>query len=556
MDIALQLSLRLGYGALFAVAALACLGSLVRAVAIEDRETRQGLVALLATAGLWALIHLGMLYTSARPLKEAWYTAGLVVGFATVFTWLYFCSAYTGRRYHRERSYQYAGLGLYATIVAVKVTNPIHGWYFTAEMVVSPFPHLAIQHGTIHWLTTGLAYVLAAIGIFMLYEAFVESGYETRSLVALVGLTALPVALDLLAYESEALTDIIYAPLGVAVFAIGVLFVTRDRFLAIQVTGDVPEPVVFLDDDDRIREYNHAAAELFGLESTGQHVTSILPLDDPPTGHEILDLDREERRYYLVNESSFSTTQSAITRMYVFVDVTELERHRRELKRHNEHLEDLSVGIRHELLNSLQVVDGRVSAAGSALDAGDITQARRTLRPAARKTDEMAAIVGSLTTLTRYGQSVDELDPVALDNVVEDAWSEVESNKLAVATTDATIEADRTRLHELFVGLFEFLARNATTEARVERRPDGFAVATDWTPPVTDGAELFAYDGALPDAESGLVLPKVRTLAGVQGWTVGLDRTEVGARIVVEDATVHDGEASGATGTTDRSKPR
>ena len=562
MSVVLQLSLRVGYGAVFAVAALACLGSVTRGLTVEDRATRYGLVAVLVTAGLWAVTHLGVLYAPTQSLKTAWYTAGLVVGLGTVFAWLYFCSAYTDRTYHRERPYRYAGLGLYTGIVAIKLTNPLHGQYFTAEMVASPFPHLAIQHGPIHWIATGLAYMLAAIGIFMLYEAFVESGYETRSLAALVGLTGLPVALDLLAYESTALIDIIYAPLGVAVFAVGVLFVTRDRFLAVQVTGSIPEPVLFLDDDDRIKEYNHAAGDLFtGLGSTGGHVTAALPLDSVPAGQEILELDREGARYYLVNESSFSTAQSAISRMLVFVDVTELERRRRELERHNDHLEDLSAGIRHELLNSLQVVDGQVSAAGSALDAGDVAQARQTLQTVSRQTGEMVTIVDGLTTLTQYGQSVDGLEPVALDEVVEHAWNEVESSRLVVhAETDTVVEADRIRLHELFVGLLDFLAHNDATEVRVERRSDGFCVVTDWTPSMEAESELFEYEGALPDTNTGLVLPKVRTLAGVQGWTVDLNHTESAARLVVADAVVHEtGEASAAnaeeTTTADHSHP-
>ncbi|QGA81642.1 histidine kinase N-terminal 7TM domain-containing protein [Halomicrobium sp. LC1Hm] len=544
MSALLGFSMQAVYGVFFLVAALACLGSIARARTVDDRDTRHGLIGLLLTSGLWALTYLGIIYSPTTTLKEAWYTVGLVVGFGTVFAWLYFCSAYTDRTYHETRSTQLAGLGLYAFVVGIKLTNPIHGEYFTARIVQEPFTHLAIQHGTVHWLATGLAYVLAAVGLFMLFEAFANAGYDTRSLGGLTALTALPIALDLVAFESTALIDIIYAPLGVAAFAVGVLFVARDRFLAVQLTGNIPEPVVFLDEDDRIREYNDAAARLFPTLSgtRGQSVTAALPMDQDLSGQEIVVVEGEETRYFLVNASPLTSVQSNICRMLVFVDVTRLERQRQELERHNEQLEDFSAGIRHELLNSLQVVGGQVSAAGTALEAGNVGQARETLSTASRRAREMETVVDGLSTLARHGQTVDELEPIRLDDVVADARDAARPDGVAVDVPPATtIEADRTRLHELFVNIFQFLSHNGGTDARVAIRPDGFAVETDWVPPeeLADD-ELFEYSGGLTDTKTGLTLPKVRTLVRVQGWEVALERTDEGSRIVVSGARVRE----------------
>ncbi|WP_372479612.1 histidine kinase N-terminal 7TM domain-containing protein [Halomicrobium sp. HM KBTZ05] len=545
MSALLGFSMQAVYGVFFLVAALACLGSIARARTVDDRDTRHGLIGLLLTSGLWALTYLGIIYSPTTTLKEAWYTVGLVVGFGTVFAWLYFCSAYTDRTYHESRSTQLVGLGLYAFVVGIKLTNPLHERYFTARIVQEPFTHLAIQHGTVHWLATGLAYVLAAVGLFMLFEAFANAGYDTRSLGGLTALTALPIALDLVAFESTALIDIIYAPLGVAAFAVGVLFVARDRFLAVQLTGNIPEPVVFLDEDDRIREYNDAAARLFPTLSgtRGQSVTAALPMDQDLSGQEIVAVEGEETQYFLVNASPLTSVQSNICRMLVFVDVTRLERQRQELERHNEQLEDFSAGIRHELLNSLQVVGGQVSAAGTALEAGNVGQARETLSTVSRRAREMETVVDGLSTLARHGQTVDELEPIRLDDVVADARNAAQQAEVAVDVPPATtIEADRTRLHELFVSIFQFLSHNGGTDVRVAIRPDGFAVETDWVPPeeLADD-ELFEYSGGLTDTKTGLTLPKVRTLVRVQGWEVALERTGEGSRIVVSGARVREG---------------
>jgi signal transduction histidine kinase len=44
----------------------------------------------------------------------------------------------------------------------------------------------------------------------------------------------------------------------------------------------------------------------------------------------------------------------------------------------------------------------------------------------------------------------------------------------------------------------------------------------------------FAYGQAVPDAESGLLLPVVRTLAEAHGWTVAVDSEyDTGVRFVI-----------------------
>ena len=540
----LQVSIKLWYGLFFAVAAVACLGSLARARTVEDRATRHGLVGLLLTSGLWAVTYLGVLYSPGVTLKEVWYTGGLIVGFGTVFAWLYFCSAYTDRVYHTRRPYQYVGLALYGIVVVIKLTNPLHEQYFAATIVQSPFPHLAIMHGPAHWVATGLAYVLAAIGMFMLYESFVEAGYRTRPLIGLTGLTALPVTLDLLAFESSAIIDIIYAPLGVAAFAVGVLFAVRERFFAVQLTGNVSEPVLFLDEADRVREFNDAAVGLFPSLSgaVGKPVSTVTPLTGPPDGQEVLEVDDEETSYYLINESDLATAQASVDRMLVFVDVTRLERQRRELERHNDQLEDFSAGIRHELLNSLQVVGGRVSAAGNALETGDVSEARQRLGTVSDRTDEMVTVVDGLSTLARHGKTIDGLEAIDLAAVAEDAHRSVRAGQITVTIgRTGAVEADWTRLQELLASLFEFYAVNGVDDVTITATDDGFAVETEWQPPERlDDDQLFEYAGGLTDTENGLSLPKVRTLARVQGWGVTLERRADGSRIVVDDATVHE----------------
>ena len=69
--------LLLAYLLVFGVAALACFVSLPRAHAIDDPDTRRGLVALLLTSGGWATAHFLFLVMPMPELKTVLDLVGL-----------------------------------------------------------------------------------------------------------------------------------------------------------------------------------------------------------------------------------------------------------------------------------------------------------------------------------------------------------------------------------------------------------------------------------------------------------------------------------------------
>jgi len=529
------------YVAAFGAAVLGCAIALRRTLRVADADTRRGLAGVVAGSGGWALFELAFLAAPSRLLKYVAYDLSLVVGLSTVGAWLYFCSAYTGRSFHRDPTYRRAAVGAYAGIVAVKLTNHVHGLYFTTTAVQSPFPHLAVQHGTIHWVVAGLSYALVAVGFFMLFELFLEADYDTRPLGALVALTALPVLFDLVGFASPLLVDVNYEPLGVAAFAVGVLYVHEEAFLAVQLTDGVDDAVVYLDDADRIRGYNGRARELFDAldGAKGGRFADVLPEAEAALGDEHSVVERAvdgETRYVLATATSFSLGQSDIGRMVVFSDVTDTERKRRELERQNEQLEGFAAAIRHELLNTLQIVDGRVTVAGNALDSGNVETARDSLRTASETADRMAEVVDDLSVLARHGKTLDGAERVDFGVVVDDAWADADVDDLTLSVDgEGTVVANPARLRELLASAFGFAAHNGASEVTVERGDEWFAVAGDGRPPGdADSEQYFEYGSAVPDAEAGILLPNVRMLAAVHGWSASLDEEyENGVRVVV-----------------------
>ncbi|MFC4405857.1 sensor histidine kinase [Haloarchaeobius iranensis] len=538
-------TVRIGYVLAFTVATVATLGSVPRARTIDHEGTRRGLVGVLVASGLWAATHAAFVALPPGEPARVVYIGGLAVGFSTVFAWLYFCSAYTGRDLHRDPVLRRVGLGTYLAVVLVKLTNPLHGYYFTVEPVSTPFSHLAVQQGVLHWVATGLSYVLAGVGLFMLFERFRDANYDTRGVSGLVALTAVPVAADLLGYATPVLLDVIYAPLGVAAFAVGVLYVYDDRFLSVQLTGDVGDGIVLLDDDRRVVEANDGARVLFPdlRGASGRPASAVDGLSAAlDADGSIVDRPVDgETRHFLVNASSFSLGGSDIGRLLLFSDVTRIERERREVARHNDQLEGFTEGIRHELRNAVAVVEGYVDLAADRLDAGEVTRANEALQEASGMAARMSRTVDDLATVAEHGRTVDDTTWVDFRDAVAEARDQVDTGDASVVVVgDGQVAADPTRLQQLFENALRFASREGSTTVRLELREDGFVVTDDGTTdPDADPEAFFDYGDAVPTASATVTLPTVRTLARVHGWSATVDTTyETGVRVVVEGVDV------------------
>lgn len=325
----------IAYIGLFFLTGVGCLASLPRARAFADIEVRYGLVGLLGLTGFWALFKTAF-FIAPISLQSAIYTIGLISGFGAVWAWLYFASAYTGRTLHKNATLRRLSVAIFITITTLKITNPIHKEYFTTTEATAPFRYLAIEHGLIHWVSTSLSYVLAAIGLFMIFELYIESGYDTTPLGVLTALLALPVTIDLVAIATPRLIEFIYAPVGVAVFAVGVLFIFGDQFLAVRTTAQGDAATIVLDETNRIQAYSSAAADIFPElnGATGMPLDETVPAvaaTESRDTDQIVERNGDDGpRYYLISPRSMTIGDSTV-QILALSDVTESERQRRNL---------------------------------------------------------------------------------------------------------------------------------------------------------------------------------------------------------------------------------
>ena len=324
----------IAYMGLFLFSGIACFSVIPRALTLDNAEIRYGLVGLLATTGIWGVLKTGF-FIVPDPLREVTYTVGLVFGFATVWAWLYFASAYTGRRLHKDTTLRRLGVGVFLFVVMIKLTNPIHGLYFTTTEMTVPFRYLAIDHGVMHWASTGLSYTLAAIGLFMVFELYVSSEYDTRPLIVFTGLLALPVTFDIVAVVTPRFINFIYAPVGVAAFATGAVYLFGDQFLSIAAATQTAEVTVIVDRNGRIQDFSAAAVSTFPeLEgSVGEELDAVLPAVAAARDGDERVIERDgadESAYYFVSSRPMTVGNSTVE-VFAFTDVTDRERQRRRL---------------------------------------------------------------------------------------------------------------------------------------------------------------------------------------------------------------------------------
>jgi len=287
-----------------------------------------------------------MLLASTIHLKTLFYQVALVVGFGSVWAWLWFCSAYSGRSLHRNKTARWMAGTVVALITVVKLTNGWHSLYFTPDQSAIPFPHLHVNEHVLYWITTSASYTLAGVGFFMLVDPLRRIEVGTGQLAGVFGLMVLPAGANVAGYATPWLLDLSHEPVGVAAFALGVLYVYDDRFEDVGQTVRYEEPVLVLSEDDRVRNYNERAARLFpSLQRSGiigRPVREAVPnleevLSEPGTlnlpdkenkllEHSTEAAQNESPRYFRPTQIPLQSRRGS---MVILTDVTELERKRR-----------------------------------------------------------------------------------------------------------------------------------------------------------------------------------------------------------------------------------
>jgi PAS domain S-box-containing protein len=218
-------------------------------------------------------------------------------------------------------------------------------------------------------------------------------------------------------------------------------------------------------------------------------------------------------------------TGEVVYAMAVSRDITQQVERKHEVQRQNERLEEFASIVSHDLRNPLRVADGRLELIREECESAHIDDVAQAL-------DRMDTLIEDLLTLAREGHRVDEIESVELANVATNSWQTVNTKQATVETgTTQTIQADRSRLQQLFENLYRNAVEHGGDDVTVSvgAIDDGFYVA-DSGPgiPESDREDVFEAGYSTNEDGTGFGLRIVEQIADAHGWEITVTESEQG----------------------------
>ena len=226
---------------------------------------------------------------------------------------------------------------------------------------------------------------------------------------------------------------------------------------------------------------------------------------------------------------AFDETDITLTELLVSHTTTAIGRIKRErrLTRKTERLEEFASFVSHDLRNPLNVASLRLELLATECNSEHLSELESAL-------DRMERLIDELLTLARQGDTIGETEPVRLAQVVQQAWSNVETGAATLdCSTDMALQADRNRL----VAVLENLVCNAVehggsdvtvTVGALEDRA-GFYVADDGDGiPESERDKVFESGYSTAPGGTGFGLTIARDIAEAHGWTIRVIESETG----------------------------
>ncbi|MFU1779915.1 response regulator [Haloarcula japonica] len=222
-----------------------------------------------------------------------------------------------------------------------------------------------------------------------------------------------------------------------------------------------------------------------------------------------------------------------------------------ELSMQNDRLEQFATVVSHDLRNPLNVAIGRLETLKQEVDDDNVAAVEQAL-------DRMQTLIDDLLLLARTGDSVAEMETVALATAVTDCWEVVDTGDAAlVVDTDRKIQADMTRLKQLLENLLRNAVEHSATGSQIQSGgaddhggpdvtvtvseiPGGFAISDNGPGiPEADRETVFESGYSTTTDGTGFGLSIVSQIATAHGWTVTLTESDTGgARFEFTDVDV------------------
>jgi signal transduction histidine kinase len=267
------------------------------------------------------------------------------------------------------------------------------------------------------------------------------------------------------------------------------------------------------------------------LEAFVPRLDELLDAREPVHGEELALADgRTLERTYIPYD-----TPAGEANIWVYRDVTERTTREAELERQNERLAEFASVVSHDLRNPLSVAKTSLQLARDDPEGEHLDELERSL-------DRMDRLTTQLLTLAREGEGTEELEPTPLSTLVEQSWSNVETDGATLENdTSGIVLADWSRLGQLFENLFrnavehgpadDEQASAAALTLRVESTADTIVVEDDGvglTDQDLELEQLFENGFSTKPDGTGLGLGIVREIVEAHDWDISVEEAPEG----------------------------
>ncbi|SNR35808.1 PAS domain S-box protein [Halorubrum vacuolatum] len=214
----------------------------------------------------------------------------------------------------------------------------------------------------------------------------------------------------------------------------------------------------------------------------------------------------------------------------MYVDISR----RKAIEREKTRLEEVNRVLSHDLRNPLNVAQGRVRLA---IDDDDADPEH--LAVVVDALERMERLIEDLLELARTDDAI-ETERLSLATLAREAWRNVETGESGFRIeTDTSVEAERTRVTQLFENLFRNAIEHGdeAVTVTVGELDDGFYIE-DTGPgiPEADRERVFEAGYSTNPDGTGLGLGIVKRVCDAHGWTVRVTAgTDGGARFEIRD---------------------
>ncbi|NEU56972.1 HAMP domain-containing sensor histidine kinase [Halorussus sp. MSC15.2] len=202
---------------------------------------------------------------------------------------------------------------------------------------------------------------------------------------------------------------------------------------------------------------------------------------------------------------------------------TRLQQRTDELAEQRNRLDEFASIVSHDLRNPMNVAQGHLELARE-------TGEDRHFEAVEDAHGRMERLVDEVLALSRRGEMVDDVTPVNLRVVAEEAWDTVETPGMDLRVeTDRRVVSDDRRLRALFENLFRNAVDHGGETVTVGATDEGFYVADDGPGIPPEDREL-VFEGGYsthPDG-TGFGLAIVRRIAEAHDWQIRVTEGDSG----------------------------